>query len=85
MIKLIIKGSRREAALALAAHDIAIMEDLREIPSALVPESLWTEARVHECYAPKARAWFHETHKVPFRPGDLLWFHETSLGELLNG
>lgn len=82
MMKLIIKGSRSEAALALQQRDIAILEDLREIPSQLVPTAIWTEARIHPCYAPKIRVWFKESHKVPFMPGDLLFFYETDLAEL---
>jgi hypothetical protein len=83
MMKLIIKGNRSEAALALQAHDIAILEDLKEIPSCLVSTAIWSEAKIHPCYGPKVRCWFKESHKVPFLPGDLLFFYETELSELI--
>lgn len=83
MMKLIVKGTRSEVALALQQRDIAILEDLRDIPSQLVPSAVWCEAKIHPCYAGKVRDWFKESHKVPFMPGDLLFFYETDLAELL--
>lgn len=81
MVKLIIKGNRSEAALELARRDIAILEDLKEIPSVLTP-AIWTTAKVHDAYAGRVRAWFHESQHAPFKPGDLLSFTQTELAEL---
>lgn len=90
-IKLLIKGTAAEAALALAKRDIPVL-DLKDAAwhypkaSIVFPEAL---AKVHDCYAGRVRAWFNSEPSLPppggFPPGTLLYFHETELSELLTG
>lgn len=82
MIRLLIKGTRQDAALALSRRDIPVLQDIAESRT-----HAECAARVHACYAGRVRAWFHETPVVPppggFPPGTLLYFHETELSELM--
>jgi hypothetical protein len=83
MLRLLIKGSREDAALALARRDIPVLEDLREASIYGQPE---TVARVHDAYRGRAAAWLCEQpFTPPFPVGTLLYYSETELGELLAG
>jgi hypothetical protein len=83
MLRLLIKGTRGEAALALARRDIPVLEELREACIYGQPE---TVARVHDAYRGRAAAWLCEQpYSPPFPAGTLLYYSETELGELLAG
>jgi hypothetical protein len=83
MLRLLIKGTRQDAALALAKRDIPVLEDLREAHIYGQPE---TVARVHDAYRGRAAAWLCEAPlSPPFPAGTLLYYSETELGELLAG
>jgi hypothetical protein len=83
MLRLLIKGTRQDAALALAKRGIPVLEELREAGIYGQPE---TVARVHDCYRGRAAAWLCEQpYSPPFPAGTLLYYSETELGELLAG